>query len=171
MSENRGSHPMDQDPDRRDHDRDRGADDVNRRVDTDDDRNAGVADRHPSQRIDEERVKPAKTSAAAVFSLVCGLIALLIVLVVVPAPLALVLSIIGIILGIVGVKMSKRIGITGKGVAISGIVLSVIALLLSAAVIVGFTTFINNDQAVERLEQQIQKLRDEAPSDVNIPNP
>ncbi len=122
-------------------------------------------------RLDEHRtiVKPAKTSAAAVFSLVFGLSALLSVLTVLLAPLAIILAIIGIILGIVGMKMAKRVGVTGKGVAIGGLALSVIAILLAATAAIGITTFLNNDAAVNRLDKQVQKLRDNLPAKVEVP--
>lgn len=116
-------------------------------------------------------VKPAKTSAAAVFSLVFGLSALLSVLTVILGPLALVLGIIGVLLGVVGLKMAKRPGVTGKGVAIGGLVLSTLALLLAVAAAIGVTTFLNDEQAVERLEQRIEQLRNELPSDVEVPQP
>lgn len=138
----------------------------------DPDANVRHADRHHrSDRMDEHRLKPAKTSAAAVFALVFGLSALLSVLTVILAPLALALSLVGIVLGFVGMKMAKRVGVTGKGVAIGGLVLSIIALLLAITAAVGVTTFLNNESAVDRLERQVQKLRDDLPSDVEVPQP
>ncbi len=124
-----------------------------------------------TERLEEQRttVKPAKTSAAAVFSLVFGLSALLSVLTILLAPLAIILAIIGIILGVMGMKMAKRAGVTGKGVAIGGLVLSVIALLLAATAAIGITTFLNNDSAVNRLDKQVQKLRDNLPTKVEVP--
>lgn len=119
----------------------------------------------------EERIKPAKTSAAAAFSLVFGVSALITVLTVIFGPLGIVLSIIGIILGIVGMKNAKRVGVTGKGVALGGLILSVISLLLGVALAAGITFYLNDDAAVERLEQQVQNLRDQLPDDVNVPQP
>ncbi len=121
----------------------------------------------------EQRVstKPAKTSAAAAFALVFGLSALLSVLTVILSPLGLVLGLIGIALGVVGMKMAKRPGVTGKGVAIAGLVLSVLAVLLTVAIAIGLTTFVNDDSAVNRLEQQVERLRDQLPTDVNVPQP
>ncbi|WP_177891252.1 DUF4190 domain-containing protein [Vallicoccus soli] len=119
----------------------------------------------------EHRVshKPAKTSAAAVFALVFGLAALLSVLTVILSPLGLVLGIIGIVLGIVGMKMAGRVGVTGKGVAIGGLVLSILAVLLAAVLAAGVTTFLNDEGAVDRLEQRIENLRDDLPQDVEVP--
>ena len=121
----------------------------------------------------EERVstKPAKTSTAAVFALVFGLAALLSVLTIILSPLGLLLGLIGIVLAAFGMKMAKRPGVTGKGVAIGGLVLSALAVLLAAALAIGVTTFINDDSAVNRLEQQVQKLRDQVPTAVNVPQP
>ena len=119
----------------------------------------------------EHRTKPAKTSAAAAFALVFGVAALIAVLTVILAPVALVLSLIGIVLGIVGMKMAKRVGITGKTVALGGLVLSVLSLLLAVTAAIGVTTFLNNDAAVTRMENEVSQLRDKLPTDVNVPQP
>ncbi len=119
----------------------------------------------------EERVRPAKTSAAAAFALVFGVSALLSVLTVIVGPLGIVLAIIGIILGIVGSRNARRVGVTGKGVATGGLVLSVIALLIAGLLAAGVTFFLNDDQAVNRLEQKVQQLRDQLPDNINVPQP
>ncbi|KKK05741.1 DUF4190 domain-containing protein [Micromonospora sp. HK10] len=102
----------------------------------------------------------AKTSAAATFALVFGVAALLSVLTAILASVGLVLGIIGVILGIVGLRMSQRPGVTGRGVAIGGLVLSVLAVLLGLALAAGISTFVNNKQAVDRLEKRVSDLRD-----------
>ncbi|MBM0233295.1 hypothetical protein JNW91_16395 [Micromonospora sp. STR1_7] len=102
----------------------------------------------------------AKTSAAATFALVFGVAGLLSVLTAILAWLGLVLGIIGIILGIVGLKMSQRPGVTGRGVAIGGLVLSILAVLIGLGLAAGLTTFLNNEGAVDRLQQQVDNLRD-----------
>ena len=88
----------------------------------------------------------AKTSAAATFSLVFGV--------------GLLLGIIGVILAIFGLRMSRRPGVTGRGVAIGGLVLSALAVLLGLAIAAGVSTFVNNQQAVDRLEKRVSDLRD-----------
>ncbi|WP_262285986.1 hypothetical protein [Micromonospora sp. MA102] len=102
----------------------------------------------------------AKTSAAATFSLVFGVAGLLSVLTAILASVGLLLGIIGIILGIVGLRMSRRPGVTGRGVAIGGLVLSILAVLLGLALAAGISTFVNNEQAVDRLEKRVTDLRD-----------
>ncbi|RLP86638.1 MULTISPECIES: hypothetical protein [unclassified Micromonospora] len=102
----------------------------------------------------------AKTSAAATFALVFGVSGLISVLTAILAWLGLVLGIIGIILGIVGLKMAARPGVTGRGVAIGGLVLSILAVLIGLGLAAGITTFINNEGAVDRLQQQVDDLRD-----------
>jgi hypothetical protein len=104
---------------------------------------------------------PAKTSAAAAFALVFGVSALLSVLTAILAPVGVALGIIGIILGLAGLKMARRPGVTGRGVAIGGLVLSILAVLIGAALAAGVTTVLNDENAVNRLEQQVQDLRDE----------
>ncbi|MFC0032543.1 DUF4190 domain-containing protein [Micromonospora chaiyaphumensis] len=102
----------------------------------------------------------AKTSAAATFSLVFGVAALLSVLTAILASVGLLLGIIGVILGIFGLRMSRRPGVTGRGVAIGGLVLSALAVLIGLALAAGISTFINNEAAVDRLEKRVTDLRD-----------
>ncbi|WP_309139937.1 DUF4190 domain-containing protein [Micromonospora sp. 4G55] len=86
--------------------------------------------------------------------------ALVCVLTAVFAPVGLVLGIIGLILGLVALRMTRRPGVTGRGVAIGGLVLSLLAVLVAIAFAAGVTTFLNNEKAVDRLEHQVQDLRD-----------
>lgn len=135
--------------------------------------NGPAADHRGSRRArsDEHRVKPAKTSATAVFALVVGLTAVYAVLTVLLSPVGLVLSLIGILLGIYGIKVTKQVGVTGRGVAITGLVLSMVALIGSVALAAGVVTFLNDEDAVNRLENGVQDLRDDLPTDVEIPQP
>ncbi|MDQ3503799.1 MAG: DUF4190 domain-containing protein [Actinomycetota bacterium] len=138
-----------------------GADATGRRVGAD----------HPDYREDagdnyedRRRVLPAKTSAAAAFALVFGLAALFCALTAILSPAAVVFAVIGIILGIVGMKMAKRPGVTGKGVAIGGLVTAVLGLLLGGAVLAGAAALVNDERRLDQLQQQIDKLRDSAPA-------
>ncbi|MEW2384717.1 DUF4190 domain-containing protein [Micromonospora sp. NPDC047707] len=101
-----------------------------------------------------------KTSAAATFALVFGVSGLFSVLIAVLAPLGVVLGIIGVILGIVALRMARRPEVTGRGVAIGGLVLSGLAVLIGLALTAGVTTVVNNEAAVDRLQQQVDDLRD-----------
>ena len=127
------------------------------------------ASRHT--RVDEHRIKPAKTSAAAVFALVFGLTALYAVLTVLLFPVGIVLAVIGLILAAVGLKVTKQVGVTGKGIAASGLVLSVIALIGAVVLAAGVTTFLNDEEAVQRLENKVNDLRDDLPDNVEVPTP
>ncbi|WBB67548.1 hypothetical protein [Micromonospora sp. WMMD812] len=102
---------------------------------------------------------PAKTSAAATFALVFGVSALICVLTAILAWAGIILGIIGIIVGIFGLRMAARPGVTGRGVTIGGLTLSIIALILGLVFIAGVTTFLNNEGAVDRLQQQVDDLR------------
>jgi hypothetical protein len=107
-----------------------------------------------------------KTSAAAVFGLVFGLSALFCALTGLLAPFAVLFGIIGLILGIVGIKMAGRPGVTGKGVAIGGIVTAVLGLLLGLTIIGGIATLLNNEGAVTRIENQLDNLKSKLPTEV-----
>lgn len=111
----------------------------------------------------------AKTSAAAAFALVFGLSALFCTLIVFLAPLGVLFGLIALILGIAGIVMSNRAGITGKGVAVGGLVLGLLGLLLGAAILAGVAVYVNDPENIERIEQQLQQLREEVPTE--IPNP
>lgn len=107
-----------------------------------------------------------KTSAAAVFSLVFGLSSLLSALAVLLSPLAVVFGLIGLVLGIVGLKMAKQIHVTGKGVAIGGLVMSILGLLLGIGIIAGAATFLTDEANLQRIEDRLQDLRDEVPTEL-----
>lgn len=105
-----------------------------------------------------------KTSAAAVFSLVFGLAALFCALTAILSPVAVVFGLVGLVLGIVGLKMAKRRGVTGKGVAIGGIVTALLGLLLGAAVIAGLSVLVNDERRLDQLQSNIEDLRDDVPT-------
>ncbi|SCL70198.1 hypothetical protein GA0070606_5322 [Micromonospora citrea] len=102
----------------------------------------------------------AKTSAAAAFALVFGVAALISVLTVILSWIGLLLGIIGVILGIVGLRMAGRPGVTGRGVAIGGLVLSALAVLIGLAFAAGVTTVLNDEGAVDRIQREVDDLRD-----------
>ncbi|HWH28483.1 MAG TPA: DUF4190 domain-containing protein [Mycobacteriales bacterium] len=132
-------------------------------------RTGAVATAGPDERYEERRfVRPAKTSAAAAFALVFGVAALFTALTAILAPVAVVLGLIGLILGIAGIKMSRRVGVTGKGVAIGGLVTALLGLLLGAAVIAGAAVFVNDEQNLDRLEGWIEDVRNDLPSGNDI---
>ena len=107
-----------------------------------------------------------KTSAAAVFALVFGVCALVCALTVLLSPAALVLGVIALILAAAGIAMSRRPHVTGKGVAIGGLITGLLALIVSGALIGGAATVLNNRSAVDRLDKQVQKLKDKLPNKV-----
>jgi len=132
---------------------------------------ADVGGRGRSVEVDQRVItKPARTSVAAVFALVFGVLALFSVLTVILAPVGLIFGVIGLILGVVGLRRARRPGITGKGVAAGGLVLSVVAVLLAIAFAVGVVTVLNNQSAVDRLQQQVQSVRDKLPAQVTVPH-
>ena len=127
-------------------------------------RMAGVDSTHRVDSTHGTSTQPAKTSAAAVFSLVFGLAALFCALTAILSPAAVVFGIVGIVLGVVGLKMAKRVGVTGKGVALGGLVTAVLGLLLGGAVIAGLSALVNDERRLDQLQNQIDGLRAEAPS-------
>ncbi|MEU6202582.1 hypothetical protein ABZ814_03200 [Micromonospora musae] len=102
---------------------------------------------------------PAKTSTAATFALVFGVSALVCTLTAILAWAGIILGIIGIIVGVFGLQMAKRPGVTGRSVTIGGLTLSIIALVLGLVFIAGVATFLNNQGAADRLQEQVDDLR------------
>lgn len=126
-------------------------------------------ERDVEQRITDP--KPAKTSAAAAFALGLGVAAFVLAVTILLAPIGLVLGILGIILGIIGIRAARKVGVTGKGVAITGLVFSVLSVLIAGTLAIGITTFLNNEGAVNRLEKQVEQLKDKLPDTVDVPTP
>ena len=60
--------------------------------------------------------------------------------------------------------MAKRPGVTGKGVAIGGLVTALLGLLLGGAVLGGLAALVNDEKRLDQLQTRIDKLRDSAPS-------
>lgn len=110
------------------------------------------------------KVLPAKTSAAAAFALVFGVAALFSALTAILAPAAVLLGLIGIVLGIIALKMVKRPGVTGKGVAIGGLVTALLGLLLGAAVMAGAAVIVNDDAQLDQIQERIDDVRADLPS-------
>lgn len=106
----------------------------------------------------------AKTSAAAVFALVFGLAALFCALTGILSPAAVLFGIIGIALGIAGLKMSKRIGVTGHGVAVGGLVTAILGLLLGGAVLGGLAAVVNNQSALDRISRYVDNAKADLPN-------
>ena len=93
-----------------------------------------------------------------------GLAALFCALTAILAPAAVVFGLIGLILGVVGLKMARRVGVTGKGVAIGGLVTAVLGLLLGLAVMAGAAVFVNDEARLDQLQTWIDDARGNIPS-------
>ena len=111
-----------------------------------------------------------KTSAAAAFALVFGLAALFCALTGILAPAAVLFGLTGTILAIAGMKMAKRLGVTGKGVAIGGLITAVLGLLLGGAVLAGAAVVVNDEAQLDRITNWIEDVRNDVPSAERIQN-
>ena len=136
-----------------------GADVSNRMSGTHDERYDRV-----EHRTIPEKVKSAKTSAAATFALIFGISALFCALTGILSPVAVVLGVIGLILSIVGFKMTKRLGVTGRGLAVGGLLTSLLGLLLGAAVLAGAAAVVNDEAQLDRLQNWLDDARSDLPS-------
>ena len=120
--------------------------------------------------VEVRPARTAKTSAAAVFALVFGLAALFCALTAILSPVAIVFGIIGLVLAVVGLKMAKRSGVTGKGVAIGGLVTALVGLVLGGVVLGGITAVVNNDKQLDRIQRYIDDTRAKLPSTQDVRN-
>lgn len=140
-------------------------------TDTRSDTGAHVRTETTEGRYEErQRILPAKTSAAAVFALVFGLAALFCALTAILSPLAVLFGVIGIILAVAGMKMAKRSGVTGKGVALGGLITSVLGLLLGGAVLAGAAVLVNDEAQLDRVQNQIDDFREGLPTTQELEN-
>ncbi|HEU0103922.1 MAG TPA: DUF4190 domain-containing protein [Mycobacteriales bacterium] len=114
--------------------------------------------------VETRPARPAKTSAAAAFALVFGISALFCALTALLSPVAVVLGLIGLVLAFVGLKMAKRPGVTGKGVAIGGLVTALLGVLLGGVILGGATAVVNNKSQLDRVQSYLDKARAELPS-------
>jgi len=113
---------------------------------------------------------PAKTSAAAVFALVFGLAALFCALTAILSPAAVVFAVLGLILAGAGLKMANKPGVTGKGVAIGGLVTALLGLLLGGVVIGGLAAVVNDKTQLDRIQHYIDNARAKLPSTQQVRN-
>lgn len=107
-----------------------------------------------------------KTSAAAVFALIFGFSALLCAVAIVLSPVAILFGALALVLGVIGISKAGLPGVTGKGVAIGGLVLGLIGLLLGVAVVVGAASFLSNEANLDRIESQLDRVRDNIPTEL-----
>jgi len=115
------------------------------------------------------RHRPAKTSAAAAFALVV-LAALFCALTAILSPAAVVFADLGLILAVAGLKMAKKPGVTGKGVAVGGLVTALLGLILGGVVIGGLAAVVNDKTQLDRIQHYIDNARAELPSTQQVPN-
>lgn len=114
----------------------------------------------------------AKTSAAAVFAVVFGLSSVIVGLLLVLAPIAIVFGLLAMILGVIGMRNARKSNVddgtlvTGRGVAIGGLLLGLLGLLLGVAVLVGAAALLSERVNLERVERGLQNLREEIPSEL-----
>ena len=118
--------------------------------------------------VETRPARPAKTSAAAAFALVFGVSALFCALTGLLSPVALVLGIIGIVLAVVGLKMAKRPGVTGRGVAIGGLVTALLGVVLGGVVLAGLAAVVNDQSQLDRIQRYIDDARTNLPSGQQI---
>jgi len=105
-----------------------------------------------------------------VFALVFGLAALFCALTAILSPAAVVFAVLGLILAVVGLKMAKKPGVTGKGVAIGGLVTALLGLILGGVVIGGLAAVVNDKSQLDRIQHYIDNARAKLPNTQQVRN-
>lgn len=124
--------------------------------------------RNRSARAREDLPK-AKTSAAATFALMFGVLAFFGILSILFSPIALPLAVLGLILGIVGIARTRDPEVTGKVLAVVGLVLSLLALLLTVAAVVGGFFLFDDPGVISWMENRLADVKANLPSEVPAP--
>ena len=122
----------------------------------------------PVPAVETRPARPAKTSAAAVFALVFGLAALFCALTALLSPAAVVFGVLGLILAVIGLKMAKRPGVTGKGVAIGGLVTALLGLILGGVILGGLVSVLNNKSQLDRIQSYLDDARAKLPTSQQV---
>jgi VIT1/CCC1 family predicted Fe2+/Mn2+ transporter len=109
----------------------------------------------------ETRPARPRTSWAAAASLALGVAAVLLVLPYVFWQWALAIAIVGAVLGVLGIAATQHSWITGRGLAIIGLLLSAVA--IAAALVMAFDVdfFLNDESALQRLQNQFAEWQQE----------
>lgn len=146
----------------------RRAEDLNRTDETVD-----VTDTHRDRSVDVTAPRPQQPGFApvttdgngtAIAAFVLGMFAVTFAISVVSAVAGLLFGLIAIGMGAKGVGNAKRLGGLHKGLAVSGIVSGVLAVLLFAAVAVGGVTLFNQVSSNPQLQNQIEDTAEDVQS-------
>ncbi len=146
----------------------RRAEDLNRTDETVD-----VIDTHADRSVDVTAPRPQQPGFApattdgngtAIAAFVLGMLAVTFAISVVSVVAGLLFGLIAIGMGAKGVGNAKRLGGLHKGLAVSGIVSGVLAVLLFAAVAVGGVTLFNQVSSNPQLQNQIEDTAEDVQS-------
>ncbi|MFN8075726.1 MAG: hypothetical protein U0Q15_09925 [Kineosporiaceae bacterium] len=119
----------------------------------------------------EQRVitRRARTSGVAALSLSFGLASAFCAVVVIFAPIAVLLGLVAVVLGVASWRITAKPGLTGRLLGVTGALLGLAGAVFGAAVVLGVTTVLNDQGALDRLERRVEQLRDQLPSvDVDV---
>jgi predicted PurR-regulated permease PerM len=97
-------------------------------------------------------------NGSAIAAFVLGFMSLTFFFLVFTGPAALLFGLIAAIFGFVGIGKAKSLGGLHKGLAVSGLIMGVLALLLGIAALIGGLSLASNPQ----FQQQFQELLDNA---------
>lgn len=106
----------------------------------------------------EQPAQSRGSNGIAIAALVCGLLSIPLLIL---AGLGALVAVVGLILGFVGVSKANKMGGTGKGMAITGIVSSLLCLLLVAAVFFFGLQFIDSPMFQQQLQEAQQEVEEQ----------
>lgn len=103
-----------------------------------------------------------RSNGGAITALVCGIIAILLFWIPGINLLAILLGLVAIVAGVVGLSRARDPYVGGKGMAVTGLVLGILALVLSVLVLVGLARFFGDPDVQREFQERIQELQTEA---------
>ncbi len=103
---------------------------------------------------------PTRSNGPAIASLVTGILALLLSWIPGINLIAVLLAIAALVTGFIGLRNAARPGVGGKGMAITGLVTGVLAILLTILVYAGLAAVFNDPE----VQQQLEEIQSEAES-------
>lgn len=80
------------------------------------------------------------------------------------------LGIIGPVLAAAGLKRARKPGITGRGVAVGGLMTALLGTILGGVVLGGVAAIVNNNSQLDRIQTYIDDARAKLPSSPEVRN-
>lgn len=113
----------------------------------------------------EPASQPPRSNGPAIAAIITGIIALLLSWIPAINLLAIVLGIVALVTGFMGLRNAGTPGVGGKGLAVTGLVTGVLALVISVLVYVGLASFFSDPEVQQQIRETQSELENIAPTE------